>query len=120
MVVENIHVFQSHAFQALVEAGDEVLARTPFSIRAIPHQITCFGGDDQFIAMRAQILFDDLAEGLFGRTGRGAVIVCQIKMCDAYVKCAQNHVSAVDEGVHAAKIVPQAQRDGRQFQSTAA
>ena len=66
VAVEDIHVFQAHALERLVEAGEQVLARAPLSIRASPHIIAGLGGDDEFIAVGGEILPQQPPEGLFG------------------------------------------------------
>ncbi|MNL68076.1 hypothetical protein D3C87_1927410 [compost metagenome] len=40
MVIEDIHVFQPHTLQALIQAGDQVLFRAPIPIRPGPHGVT--------------------------------------------------------------------------------
>ena len=47
MRVKNIDIVQTHALQALVEAGQQVLARaTATAVGARPHVPTRFAGDD--------------------------------------------------------------------------
>ena len=48
--VEDVHVLQAHAFQALVQAGQQILARSPVAVRARPHIVAGLGADDQLIA----------------------------------------------------------------------
>ena len=52
-MVENVHVIQAHAFEALVEAGDQVFARAPIPIGTVPHVVARLGRNDQFIAERS-------------------------------------------------------------------
>ena len=67
MRIKDVHVVQAHAAQALLEAGQQVLARTPFAVRPGPHQISGFGRDDQFVTVRPEFLAQDVAEVFFGR-----------------------------------------------------
>ena len=47
--VENVHIVHAHPLQALVEAGQQVLARSPLAIGAGPHVVTGLGGDDELV-----------------------------------------------------------------------
>ena len=85
-MVKNIHIFQSHAFQALVKARQKIFTAAPVSVRALPHIIAGLGCDDQFITIRHQFFFQDLAEiPLCTSVGR-SVIIGKVKLCDAIVK----------------------------------
>src|ERR1019366_10129195 len=57
------------------------------------------------------------AEILLGRARRRSVVVGQVKMRDAKIECAAQHGAHILERIHAAEIVPEAQRDGRQAQA---
>ena len=56
MGVEDVDVLQAHALEALVEAGEQVFARSPFAIGPGPHVVAGLGGDDQFVAISAQVV----------------------------------------------------------------
>ena len=55
VTVKNVHVIESQALQALVEAGEEVFARAPFAVGSGPHVVTGFGRDDQLVAMGGEV-----------------------------------------------------------------
>ena len=48
---KQIHIVELQSFQALVDAGYEVFARTPVAVRTVPHMMPCFAGNDQFITV---------------------------------------------------------------------
>ena len=106
MVVENINVLEAHALQALIEAGQQILARSQISIGAGPHVIAGFGGDDQLIAIGKEIFFQDLAESFFRRSVGRAVVIGEIEMRDAEIEGAAQHGAAIFEVIHAAEVVP--------------
>ena len=64
VAVEDVHIVQPHALEALVEAGDQVLARSPLAVGAGPHVVAGFAGDHQLVAVAAQVLGQDSAKGL--------------------------------------------------------
>ena len=85
-MVKNIHIFQTHALQALVKARQKILAAAPVPVRALPHIIACLCCDDQLITIRHQFFFQDLAE-IPLRTSIGrSVIIGKVKLCDTIVK----------------------------------
>ncbi len=71
MGIEDIDVIQTHALQALVEAGDQIFARSPLAVGPGPHVVSGLGGDDEFVAITAQIVLQNLAERFFGEPGGG-------------------------------------------------
>ena len=107
--VEDVHVLQPHALQALVDARDHVLARSPFAVRAGPHQVAGFRGDDKFIAMRGEIPLEDCSEILLGGTGGWTVVVRKVEVRDAEVERAPDHGPGVLEIIHVAKVVPESE-----------
>ena len=106
VMVEDIHIIQSHALQALIQAGYQILFAAPVAIRAGPHIITGFRGNDQFISIPSQSFCKDPSK-IFLRTARyRSIIVCQIKMCNAMVKCCVAHVLHIIKIPIGAEIVP--------------
>ena len=85
-MVKNIHIFQTHALQALVKACQKILAAAPVSIRAFPHIIACLCCDDQLITVWHQFFFQDLAEIPFRTSIGRSVIIGKVKLCDTIVK----------------------------------
>ncbi len=120
VVVENVHVIQPHALEALVEAGDQVLARAPIAVRPGPHVPPGFGGDDKLVAERGEVLFEDPAETLLRRSVGGAVIVGEIEMGNPQVEGAAQHRPAVLERFHGAPVVPQAKGNEGELQAAPA
>ena len=114
MGVEDVHVLEAHALQALVETGQQVFARAPLAIRTAPTSISGFGADDQFVAVGGEIFLQDASEILLGRARRWAVIVCKIEMGDAEIERPAQHGAGVLENIDAAEVVPQTERDGGQ------
>ena len=106
MMVKNIHIIQPHAFQTLIQTGDQILFRAKIPIRPIPHGVTGFGRNNQFIPIRAKIAFEDGAEVLLRRAGRRPVIIRQIKMRHTAVKRRAQGLPIMLKAVHAAKVVP--------------
>src|ERR1039458_10160715 len=119
MGIKNVHVIQFQAFQALVEAGDEIFARTPFAVRPRPHQITRLAGDDQFVAVGFQIGAENAPEMFLRRTGRRSIIVGQVEMRDAQIERAAHHRPAVFKDVNATKVMPKPERNGGKLETAA-
>ena len=106
VMVEDIHIIQSHALQALIQAGYQILFAAPVAIRAGPHIITGLRGNDQFITIPSQSFCKDPSK-IFLRTARyRSIIICQIKMCNAMVKCCVAHVLHIIKIPIGAEIVP--------------
>ena len=78
--------------------------------------IASLGGNDHLIPVGFEICLENIAKRFFGRSGRWAVIVGQIKMRDAMIKCrVADRAFGVVGGV-VAKIVPKPDRNGGQHQ----
>ncbi|MNW64959.1 hypothetical protein D3C74_432910 [compost metagenome] len=105
-MIVNIHIVQPHPFQALVEAGNEVFLRTPFAIRAWPHVVAGFAGDDQLVAVSGEIFSQNLSKGFLGGPGRRTVVVGQIEVGNPQVKGPSDHGAAVLKHIIAAKVMP--------------
>jgi hypothetical protein len=104
--IEYIHIFQTKPFQALIQTGQHIFPGSPFAIRPLPHIIARFGRNDQLIPICGKVLLQDPAEILLGGSGRRTIIVGQIKMGNAQVKCPVYHCPAVFQSVNTAEIVP--------------
>ncbi|CRM71698.1 hypothetical protein [Pseudomonas sp. 22 E 5] len=119
--VENIHVVDAQALQALVQARQNVFARTAtLAVRAGPHVPAGFAGDDQLVAVVLEVFTQQTAEVDLGAAIRWAVVVGQVEVVDPQVECgAQQGALGVDRGA-VAKVVPQPQGQCRQHQPTAA
>src|SRR5262245_35550532 len=55
VMIEDVHVFEPHSLQALIEAGQQILSRAPLSVGSRPHKITGLCRDEQFVSMRLQV-----------------------------------------------------------------
>ena len=95
--VEDVDVVEPHAGQALVQRGEQVLARAPLAVRAGPHVVAGLGGDDQLVAPRREVLAHEPAEvGLRG-AGRRPVVVGEVEVGDAEVeRAAQDRALRLD------------------------
>ena len=109
MTVKYIEVFEAGALEALIDTGMQVLAGSPFAVRAGPHQIACFGRDDQLVAVSLQLFLEYFTEIAFCRSGRGAVVVGNIDVGDSMVEGVKDHLFCLFLVVYVAKIMPQAQ-----------
>src|SRR5437660_1248404 len=119
-IIKYADMVEAHAIQALVETRQHVLARAPLPIRAGPHQVPGFGRDDELVAMTGKVSRQDPAEVLLRRAGRRAVVVREVEMRDPQVECPPNDLALNVDRPLAAKVLPQAKRDGRQLQPAAA
>jgi hypothetical protein len=118
-MVEDVDIGETHAFQALVEAGEHVLAGTEIPVGAGPHVPSGFGGDDKFIAVGTKIFFENLAKGFFGGSVGRAIVVGEIEVSDAEVEGAAEHGASVFEIIVATEVVPEAERDGGKLDAAA-
>ena len=112
VAVEEVHVVYVHAAEALVERGEEVLAAAPFAVRAGPHVVAGLGGDEHLVAVGAERLVHESAEGLLGGAVHWAVVVGEVKDGDAVVEGTVGHGLGVVKGAYAAEIVPEAEAEG--------
>ncbi|OPZ10864.1 MAG: hypothetical protein BWZ10_02288 [candidate division BRC1 bacterium ADurb.BinA364] len=119
--VEDVDIVEPEPAQRLVERTQQVLARTAaLPIGPGPHVIAGLGRDDQFVAVVAQIGFQQLADGLLGGAARRAVSVGQVEVRNAQVEGAQAHPSRFFVGIVVAEVPPESERNARQRQSAAA
>ena len=114
VVIEDVDIRQAHAAQALVQAGQQILARAEVAVRAGPHAVAGLGGDDELVAVCRQVHLQRAAKGLFRGTFGRPVVIRQIEMGDSQVKGAAQDGAAVFERIDAAEVVPQAERNRRQ------
>ena len=114
MAVEEINVVQMHAPEALVQACHQVLSGAPVAVWPQPHVIACLRRDEEFIAIRTEVVFHQAPQGLFCRTVGRAVVVGEIEVCDAVVEGITCYLTTSLIGVNAAEVVPEAETDLRQ------
>src|SRR6185295_5336112 len=89
------------------------------AIRPRPHVVAGLAGNDQLVTKGGQVLAQHTAEVLFGRAGRRPIVVGQVEVGDAQIEGAAQQGAAVLKDIHAAKVVPQSQRDGWELQTAA-
>ncbi len=133
MAVENVDVIQAHPRQRLVQAGEQVLARSPLAVGPWPHVPARFGGDDQLVPVARQVRAQDLAEGDLRRAirravdpipqqlsrGRAPVVIGQVEVRHTKIKRPQDDRSLHVHRLAAAEVLPQPERDLRQLKTTA-
>ena len=115
-MVENVHIVQPHAAQALIQTGQQILAAAPVAVGACPHFITGLGRDNQLVAVDAQIIAQNFTKIPLGCARLRAVVVGQVKVGDAVVERGAAERTHILVGGGIAEIVPQPQRDGGQQQ----
>ena len=84
--VEDVDVVEPEPAEALVEAGQQVLARAAVAVRPRPHVPAGLGRDDQLVAERREVAAQEAAEVLLGRAVRRPVVVGQVEVGDAEVE----------------------------------
>src|SRR5215472_16826670 len=53
--IEDVDVLEPHALEALIQTGEEILARAPLSVWAGPHAVPSLGRDDELIAVVGEV-----------------------------------------------------------------
>ena len=119
-MVEDVHVVETEAFEALVERGEQVFAASEVAVGAEPHLVAGLGADDEFVAVMVEILVQQSSAVLFGRAGFRAVVVGQIEVGHAVVECGEHDLPHGVVWGDVAEVVPEAEGDGRQFQAACA
>ena len=120
VMIEDVDVVEVHALQALVEAGDQVLAAAVVAVRALPHVVAGLGGNDQLVAVGLPVAQEMHAEAALGFAVGRAVVVGEVKMRDAVVKRGAQDGLLRAKGRDIAEVVPQAQRQRGQLQAASA
>ena len=120
MRIEDIDVFEAHPLQALVETRQQVLSRAPDAVRPRPHVVAGLRRDHQLVAAPGQVRAEDAAEVLLGRAVRRPVVVRQVEVGDPEIEGpADDRPLRVHRAI-AAEILPEPERDHRQFEAAAA
>ena len=104
--VEDVDVIEAQPSEALVERREHGLARPPFAIGPVPHPIARLARDNQLVAVRPEVLREDLAEIRLGRTGGRSVVVRQVEMGDAKVEGTANDGALGVQRPVVAEVVP--------------
>src|SRR5258708_9694079 len=114
MAIENIDIIQFEPFEALVQAGKEILPCAPFAIRPRPHAVASLRRNNQFISIGTKVLAKYFPKVLFCRTGWRTVVIGKVKMRNAEIKGAPDHGTRSFQGIDTAEVMPQPQRNRRQ------
>lgn len=61
VAVKDIRVFEAQAFQALIQAGQEIFAGTAVAVGTGPHAVSRLGRDNEFVAVALEILIAECA-----------------------------------------------------------
>ena len=117
--VEDVDVVEAHAPQALVEAAQQILARTVIAVGPRPHVVAGLGRDHQLVAPAGQVLGEDPPEVDLGASVRGAVVVGQVEVRDPQVEGATDDRPAGGQRPVVAEVLPQPERDRGQLQAAA-
>ena len=118
--IKDVDVFEAQAAEALIEAGEQILAGAPIAVGAGPHIVAGLGGDDELIAVGGEVLAEEAAEILFGGAVGRAVIVGEVEVGDAEREGAAEHGAGVFEAVDAAEVVPETEGNGGQEETARA
>ena len=86
VVIEDVDVIETKTVKALVEAREDVLARSEIAIRARPHIPTGLARDHELVAQVSKILGEDATGVDLGRTKRRAVVVREVEVSDAQIE----------------------------------
>ncbi len=116
MRIENIHVIQAHALQALIKRRQHVFPRSAaLAVRPRPHVPARLRRNQQFIAIRTEIVLEHSPEIGLGAAVRRAVVVRQIEVCDAEIERGAQDVALRGDRRGVAEVVPKTQRQRRQL-----
>ena len=120
VMIEDVDVVEVHALQALVEAGDQVLAAAVVAVRALPHVVAGLGGDDQLVAVGLPVPQHVHAEVPLRLAVGRAVVVGQVEVGDAVIERRAQDLALHAKRRDLAEVVPQAQRERGQQQAAPA
>ncbi len=98
-----------HTLEALVETGHEIFARAPVTIWAFPHVIASLGRDEQFVAIRAEIVIHKPPHCLLRTAVWRAVVIGKVEMGDAMVESVVRDGSAPLVRVNTTEVMPEAE-----------
>ena len=114
VAVEEVDVVEVHAPQALLQARHEILAAAPVAVGAGPHVVAGLGGDEQFVAVRAEVVVHQAAHRLLGGAVWRAVVVGEVEVGDAVVEGVVGDGAAALVGRGGAKVLPETEAHLRQ------
>ena len=79
-----------------------------------PHVVARFGGDEEFVAIGAEVIDHEPSHRLFSRAVGRSVVVGEVEVGDAVVKSVVGDSPTAFVGVNTSEVVPESQRDFRQ------
>ena len=120
MAVEEVHIVQIHALEALVEARHQILARAPVAVRTFPHIISRLGRDEEFVTIRQEIILHQSAHGFLSASVRRAIVVGKVEVSDSVVEGIVGDGTASLVRIHSSEVVPESQTNLRQQDSALA
>lgn len=97
--------------------SSDIECYAPVAVGAVPHQVTGLGGDDQLVAVDAEVVPQNFTKIPLGSARLRAVVVGKVKVGDAVVKrrAAERAHILIRGGV--TEIMPQPQRDSGQHKA---
>jgi len=113
MGVEDVDVVEAQSAEALVEAGQKVFPRPVIAVWPGPHVVASLGGDDQFVAVGAQVRPKDPAEVRLGRAVGRAIVVGQVEVGDTAVERARDDRPLGRECPVVTEVLPESESDRR-------
>src|SRR5438445_1050383 len=119
MRIEDVNVLEAQPLQAPVEAGKQVLPRTPEAVRPGPHVVTGLGRDHQLVAVSGQVGSEDVAEALLGRAVRRPIVVRQVEVRDAEIEGAADDGPLRLDRALAPEVLPEPKGHGGQLEPAA-
>ena len=119
MRIEDVDVVEPHPAQALVEAGEQVLARAPLAVGAGPHVVAGLGGDHELVAVGGEVAAEDVAHVRLGRSVGRSVVVGQVEVRHAQVEGPAQDPAAVLARPVVAEVLPQPEGDGGEARAAA-
>ena len=107
MAVEEVDIVEVHSLQTLVETRHERLSRTPVAVRTLPHLISRLRSNEEFVAIRTEIIVHESSHSLLGTTVYGTIVVGKVEMGDAMVESAVGNGAATLIRINASEVVPE-------------
>ena len=118
--IEDVDVVETHPAEALVEAGEKVLARAVVAVWSRPHVVAGLGRDDQLVAIASQVRPEDPPEVRLGRPGRRAVVVGKVEVGDTAVERPEHGGPLRGERSVVAEVLPEPEGDRGQVEAARA
>ena len=119
VVVEDVDVIQPQALQALVEAGEQVLARSQVAVGAGPHVPAGLRRNDQLVAQRREVLAEQSPEVRLGAAVGRSVVVGEVEVRHAAIERSANDGSLGIDRAVVAEVLPETEGDGGKLNTAA-